>query len=277
MTEDVHWPNGARCAAVLTFDVDADSNLSHVEENRNRPKLLSMGRYGPLRGVPRILDMLDRQDVKATFFIPGVIIDEWPDRIREIASRGHEIAVHGYYHVSTETLSPEEQRDAHERSLEAALRVTGRRPVGVRPPGEYSPDTLRIVHDMGFLYDSNMRGDDRPYRVELDGKKTDLIEIAPMWELDDFPYFYFGYSLGSGPVRIQSPQTAYDAWTTEFDGYYRDGLCYQLMLHPQLIGKPGRTLMLEKVIEYIKGHDNVWFATCEEIARWWLAEGEPVE
>jgi peptidoglycan/xylan/chitin deacetylase (PgdA/CDA1 family) len=272
---DVRWPNGARCAVALTFDVDAESLFLADKENATRPKTLSMGTYGPLRGVPRLLDILDRQEVRATFFMPGWTIDHWPERTREIAARGHEIAVHGDLHENFSNLSPDQQRAVHKRSLEAAERVTGRRPVGVRPPGEYTPETLRIVHEMGFLYDSNMRGDDRPYRVHLDNQPTDLIEIAAHWELDDAPYFFFGHGKGNVGVRIQSPRAAYEAWTEEFDGYYRYGLCYVLMTHPQLIGKPGRALMLEQVIEHIKRHDKVWFATCEEIARWWLESGQP--
>ena len=213
--------------------------------------------------------------MRGTFFIPGWTIDNWPDCAREIADRGHEIAAHGYLHEEFSTLTPDEQRACHKRSLETAERVIGRRLVGVRPPGEYTPETLKIVHEMGFLYDSNMRGDDRPYRVRIDGVRTNLVEISPHWELDDGPYFSFGFGSGYAPVRIQSPETAYEAWSLEFDGYYREGLCYVLMTHPELTGKPGRALMLDRLIEYIKGHDGVWFATCAEIAEWWLASDQP--
>jgi peptidoglycan/xylan/chitin deacetylase (PgdA/CDA1 family) len=120
-----------------------------------------------------------------------------------------------------------------------------------------------------------MRGDDRPYRVKIDGELTRLIEICPHWELDDGPYFSFGFGSGYAPVRIQSPETAYEAWSREFDGYYREGLCYVLMTHPELTGTPGRALMLERLIGYIKNHDGVWFATCEQIAQWWLDSGQP--
>jgi len=225
--------------------------------------------------VPRILELLERQSVRATFFVPGWTTDNWPDSVAAISQAGHEIGVHGYLHEEFSSLTPAQQRDCHERALSAAERVTGRRPVGVRPPGEYTPETLRIVHEMGFLYDSNLRGDDRPYRVRIDGKTTRLVEICPHWELDDGPYFSFGFGSGYAPVRILSPQIAYDAWRTEFDGYYREGLCFMLMMHPELTGTPGRAMMLERVIEHMKGHDDVWFATCEEIARWWLESGQP--
>lgn len=274
MTE-VRWPNGARCAVAITFDVDAEALYLFHKENETRPKTLSMGTYGPLRGVPRILDLLDRQGIRATFFIPGWTMDNWPEQTREIARRGHEIAAHAYLHEQFNTLSPDEQRAVHRRSQETAERIIGRRMVGVRPPGEYTPETLGIVREMGFLYDANLRGDDRPYRVKIDGHTTDLIEIPGHWELDDAPYFLFAAGTGYAPLRIQSPLAAYEAWTREFDGYYREGLCYVLMTHPQIIGKPGRAILLEQVIEHIKQHDDVWFATCEEIARWWLESGQP--
>lgn len=268
------WPNGARCAVALTFDVDAESPFLFQPGGETRPKTLSMGTYGPKRGVPRILAILNRHRIRATFFVPGWTIDNWPETARDIARAGHEIGVHGYLHEEFSTLTPEQQRACHERSLAAAERVIGHRPVGVRPPGEYTPETLRIISEMGFLYDSNMRGDDRPYRVRIDGKITDLIEISPHWELDDGPYFSFGFGSGYAPVRIQSPETAYEAWSREFDGYYREGLCYLLMTHPELTGKPGRALVLERLIEYIEQHEGIWFATCEEIARWWLESGQ---
>jgi peptidoglycan/xylan/chitin deacetylase (PgdA/CDA1 family) len=111
--------------------------------------------------------------------------------------------------------------------------------------------------------------------VRIDDALTNLVEIPSHWELDDGPYFSFGFGSGYAPVRIQSPETAYEAWSCEFDGYYRDGLCYVLMTHPELIGKPGRALILDRLIKYIKAHDGVWFATCEEIARWWLTSNQP--
>lgn len=274
MTSPV-WPNGMRCAVALTFDVDAESPFLFQPGGDTRPKALSIGTYGPLRGLPRILDILGRAQVSATFFVPGWTIDNWPEAVKEIARAGHEIGVHGYLHEEFSSLTAEQQRACHSRSLAAAERVTGRRPVGVRPPGEYTPETLRIVWETGFLYDSNMRGDDRPYRVKIDGELTRLIEICPHWELDDGPYFSFGFGSGYAPVRIQSPETAYEAWSREFDGYYREGLCYVLMTHPELTGTPGRALMLERLIGYIKNHDGVWFATCEQIAQWWLDSGQP--
>lgn len=158
----VRWPNGARCAVAITFDVDAEALYLFHKENATRPKTLSMGTYGPLRGVPRILDLLDRQGIRATFFIPGWTMDHWPERTRAIARRGHELAAHGYLHEQFDTLSPDEQRAVRRRSQETAERIIGRRMVGVRPPGEYTPETLGIVREMGFLYDANLRGDDRP-------------------------------------------------------------------------------------------------------------------
>jgi peptidoglycan/xylan/chitin deacetylase (PgdA/CDA1 family) len=274
MTHPV-WPDGKQCAVALTFDVDAESPFLFQPGGEKRPKALSIGTYGPLRGVPRILDILARQHVPATFFVPGWTIDNWPEAVRDIARAGHEIAVHGYLHEEFSTLTPDQQRAIHLRALDAAERVTGRRPVGVRPPGEYTPETLRIIEEIGFLYDSNLRGDDRPYRVRVDGEATRLIEICPHWELDDGPYFSFGFGSGYAPVRIQSTEAAYETWSREFDGYHRGGLCYVLMTHPELTGTPGRALMLERLIEYMKKHERVWFATCEEIARWWLESGQP--
>jgi peptidoglycan/xylan/chitin deacetylase (PgdA/CDA1 family) len=254
----------------LTIDVDGEAAIINMGAGGS-PKMLSMGRYGPLRGVPRLLDVLDRQGVCATFFFPGYTLEHWPDVAREVVARGHEVALHGYLHESFGSLTADEQRRIHERSIQIAEEVLGYRPVGVRPPGDYNDDTLSIVREMGYIYDSNMRGDDRPYRVSIDGEPSELIEIPLHWELDDTPYFFFGHGTGYAGVRIESPEAAYEAYTTEFDGYLREGLCYVHTCHPEMMGKPGRAIVYERLIEYMRRAGDVWFAKCEDIARWWAA------
>lgn len=144
--------------------------------------------------------------------------------------------------------------------------------VGFRTPsGDLSAATPALLSRLGFLYSSSMRGDDRPYLA------GDLVEIPAHWELDDFPYFMFNFApaFPAGQGRIASYSQVYSIWEQEFDGYYRHGLCFVMMLHPQTIGTPGRIQLLRQLIAHMQSRPGVWFATGTEVADWWRTLGRP--
>jgi len=271
------WPNGARCAAMITVDVDAEFVwLGMDPENSQRPKTLSMGQYGPRRGLARVLDVLDRFGVKATFFVPGRVAELYPEQIRDVAQRGHEIGHHGYVHENFGLLNREQQRTVLEKGLEAIQSIAGVRPVGFRTPaGDMTKDTVPLLLEMGFKYSSSMRGDDRPYFSEVDGQATPLVEIPAHWELDDFPYFAFNYypPFPAGQGRIANYNQVLSIWKEEFDGYYRHGLCFVIMFHPQTIGTPGRIFLLEQLLSHMTSKPGVWFCTGSELADYWRQLG----
>jgi len=273
----IEWPNGAKAAAMITVDVDAEFVwLSMDPENIKRPKTLSMGQYGPKRGLDRILDVLDRFEIKATFFVPGRVAELYPDKIREVAKRGHEIGNHGYEHENFSKLTREQQREVLIKGNEAIEKICGVRPVGYRTPaGDLTKDTVPLLLELGFQYSSSMRGDDRPYFALADEKPTELVEIPAHWELDDFPYFAFNYfpPFPAGQGRIANYNQVLGIWKDEFDGYYEYGLNYVIMFHPQTIGTPGRIALLEQLLEHIKSKGNVWFCTGSEMAAFWRKYG----
>jgi len=276
--EGVAWPDGAQCAVMLTFDVDAETiwvngNAGYAGAD-DWLGSVSLGRYGPRRAVPRLLRLLDRQGVRATFFVPGWVVEHYPAVMREVLAAGHELAHHGYFHERFFDRSPAEQRHILEKSRRIFQDVLGIDGVGFRTPsGDFSKETPRLLDGMGFHYTSSMRGSDRPYRTVIDGRPTDLIEIPARWELDDFVMFgYNGFPADPrGQDRISGYRQTFDNWRREFDGYHRLGLCFVLMTHPQVIGKPGRALLLDEFIGYTKAAGGVWFATGREIADWWRA------
>lgn len=276
MGERINWPDGNRCAAMLTFDVDAETIwLSMFPESSELLKTLSMGTYGPLRGVPRILDLLDRYEVKSTFFVPGLVAEQHPQMVRDIHARGHEIANHGRVHENFSKLTIAQQRQVLMQSNSVLEDLTGEKVVGFRTPaGDFTRGTLDLLIELGFKYSSSMRGDDRPYRFELDGRKLDLIELPAHWELNDFNMFAFNYSppMPAGQCRITSHSAAYDIWSSEFEGYYALGLMYVIMLHPQVIGTPGRIRLLERLIKQIHGCPGVWFARGCDVVQWFLEQ-----
>lgn len=272
--EVIKWPDGAKCAVMISFDPDGETVFKGTPEGADWPwpRSVSIGRYGPVRGIPRLLDMLAGHGITATFFVPALTAVRHPGEFKEIAAAGHELGCHGYNHELFSTLTLEEQKDVILRSQAVFSELAGKTAVGFRTPsGDFTRDTPRLLDDLGFIYSSSMRGDDRPYRTVIDGKASDLIEIPAKWELDDYPQFGYNFFPPSprSQDRIESHRSALDNWIREFEGYYHYGLCYVIMFHPLLSGQPGRVKMIETLIEHIKTFPGVWFATGSEIAQWW--------
>ena len=267
MTARTGTASDHRVAVSLTFDFDAESawiGSFKVET----PSALSRGAYGAYEGVPRILRLLDKYGLPATFFIPGYTAELHPTETRDIAAAGHEIGHHGYIHEPPHLLSLDEERVMIERGLEALDRIVGVRPKGYRSPSwELSKNTFSLLAEYGFEYDASQLARDRPYWVEDAGKRTDLVEVPGAWELTDSAHFLFAYS----PIYLtglSAPSKVEEIWRADFDGAYEEGgdICYVLTMHPQIIGRHHRMAMLERIIAYILEHDDVWFAQMDDIA-----------
>lgn len=256
----IAWPGDARCAAAFTFDVDAEEVwLADDPDNARRPGVLSQGRYGPQVGVPRILDLLRVADVRATFFVPGRIAERYPDRIRQILDGGHELAHHGYTHRSVDALGPGEEAEELDRGLEV-LTGLGADVKGYRSPSwDLSELTLDLLEDRGFVYASNLMDDVVPYVHE--GRA--LVEVPVSWTLDDAPHMWFDAT--SWETTILPNDHVRRLWLDEFEGTRRLGGAFVLTMHPQLIGRPGRLLLLEEMLREVR-RDDVWIATAGELA-----------
>ncbi len=257
------WPNGARVAVGLSFDVDnATATLSTGNLDY---EVLSRGEYGAVDGLPRILRTLDRQQVPASFFIPAVSAVLHPRMIKEIqgSKLQHEIAVHGWIHERLPLLNDEkEEQRLLNQSIETLTQMMGKRPVGYRAPSwKFSGWTMGQVKAAGFLYDSSLMASDDAYELLLDGKPTGIVELPIERILDDFPYFG-GNADGSNP----SISDVYEVFQSEFDVAYEEGGLYLLTMHPHMIGHRSRAAMLERLVSYMKRKPGVWFATHEQIA-----------
>jgi len=254
------WPNNARVAVALSFDIDNEL----LTRTSPLPVPLSQGEYGAIAGLPRILAMLDRQQVPATFYIPAVSAMLHPEMIPAIMkSERHEIGVHGWIHENLPSIGDA----AHEeRLLTQAIayltKATGKRPVGYRAPSwAFSPNTLSQILKAGFLYDSSFMAMDEPYELVQHGKPTGLIELPIEWILDDFPY-YSGNASGSLP----SPEAVFNIYKDEFDVAYDERTMVVLTTHPHVSGHRSRLLQIDRLITYMKSKPGVWFATGEQIA-----------
>jgi peptidoglycan/xylan/chitin deacetylase (PgdA/CDA1 family) len=256
-----------RIAVALTFDFDAESAWLGAFKV-DTPSALSRGAYGANEGVPRILKLLEKYGLPATFYIPGDTCDRHPDETRAIAAAGHEIGHHGYLHEAPHVLTLEEERTMIERGLDALQRIVDVKPRGYRSPSwELSKATFGLLAEYGFDYDASQLARDRPYWVEDKGQQTNLVEVPSAWELCDSAHFLFAYNpiylVGlSGPSKVE------EIWREDFDGMYEEGgdICYVLTMHPQIIGRHHRLRMLERIINHIQEHDGVWFAQMHEIA-----------
>lgn len=251
---------------MLTFDLDAETMwTSRDPKNAERPIVLSQGAYGWKVGTPRILDLLDRHEVKATFFVPGLVIEARWRLAEEILARGHEIAHHSWSHRWILTLTPEEERDEMARGIEIIRRISGRRPAGWRSPAaEFSPITMSLLVEQGFRYSSNFFDDDSPYLHVHEGRRTNLVEFPFAWVLDDAPFFQYSITL---PGRtMQAPSAVAEAWCAEFDTLYAEDRAFTLAMHPQIIGRGSRLIALETLIRHVQAHPNVWFARMDEAA-----------
>jgi len=261
----VTWPGGARVAVMLTFDFDAETLwLSRDPENAKRPGILSKGLYGARVGVPKVLELLADFGLPATFFVPGWTAERHVSRCEAILAAGHEIGHHGYLHELTHPDFPDQEVEALDRGLEALQRMLGLRPKGYRSPaGETSENMIRLLAERGFLYDSTLMDAIDPYRHILPDGSPGPIELPWHWSLDDAPFSMFSR---------QTPRTIVDAdsilkiWIDEFEEIHRWGGLFDLVLHPQFIGRPNRLAMLRRFIEHVRGKDGVWFATGEQVA-----------
>ena len=262
------WPAGVAAAACFTFDVDAESAILAADPaTAGRRSVMSHQAYGPRTGVPRLLRVLERTGIRATFFVPGYTAERWPAAIRSIRDAGHEIAHHGYLHESVAALTPEAEERVLLRGLAALDAVAGVRPSGWRAPmweASWSSATLLAKH--GFRYDSSLMDADRPYRLGA-GAAGSLVELPIHWSLDDWePYVFLPDLSGSG--AIANPVEVVARWELELGALTAEGGLFVLTNHPFVSGRPSRAAELETLIRRAQATTGLWVATCDEVAQW---------
>lgn len=194
--QKIKWPNGARCAVMITLDLDGETTaLKNADKSEWLYRSYTYSTYGPNHAMPRLLDIFGRNNVPATIFTPARIAVNHPELIKEIDRAGHEIGHHGFDHELFANYTPDQQRDIIKRSQEVFHKLIGKTAVSYRTPsGDFSPETPRILVEEGFICSASMRDSDIPYRTIVDGQATDLIEVSGKWELDDHLYFAYKFS-----------------------------------------------------------------------------------
>lgn len=259
------WPGGARCAVALSFDCDHETfDLGRGQAAIGR---LAWGEFGRRVGVPRILSILGREGVPASFFMPAVagLVD--PEEPRRIVAAGHEVAMHGWIHETTSTLDAATERELMLRARDALEAMTGQAPRGFRAANwDLSPHTIPIVAEMGLSYDSSLMADENPYELLCDGRPTGVVEIPVEWLRDDAVYLMFNRSPPTRPWT--PPEDVFAIFRRELDAAHAEGGVFQLVMHPFVIGYRSRIWILEALVEHAKGLGDVWFATHGDLADW---------
>ncbi len=267
-------PNSTIC---LSFDFDAMSVWFGYDNTT--PAMLYRGEYGARVGVPRILELLQRHTIQATFFIPGHTIESFPESVEAIIAAGHEVGHHSYAHVDPSRQTAAEERADMERALQALNRI-GIKPLGFRSPSaDYSSVTLALLEEYGFLYDSSLMADDfRPYHPRIGdqvtqqsplirGREARIWELPMSFELDDWVHFQFNFN----PYRngTSAPSKVLEIWQAEFDWMHAniDGGILTVALHPQVIGRAHRVAMLEQFIAHCQQSGDVQFRRMGDVAK----------
>jgi peptidoglycan-N-acetylglucosamine deacetylase len=265
----VRWKGSARCAIALSFD--ADHETLELRFGGKSPGKISQGQFGGRVGSPRILRLLERYAVPATFFMPGVSALIHPDEPRAVVQAGHELGIHSWIHEFNSTLPFEAERELALRARDTLAKLSGKDPVGMRTASwDFSPGTLKIIRQMGLLYDSSLMADTEPYELLEDGEPTGIVEVPVEWIRDDAVYFNMDRMSALRPYT--SPDAVFDIFRRELEMAYQEKGLFVLTMHPHIIGQRSRIWILEEIIRLARSLDGVWFATHADIARYCAIE-----
>jgi peptidoglycan/xylan/chitin deacetylase (PgdA/CDA1 family) len=272
------WPDGYQSAAVITVNFDGESFEQPLLPNEPLWGRYSFGRYGAQLGVHRILEVLERYAVRATYFIPGWDVERYPDAMEAIASAGHELAGRGYANEDFSTLAADDQRGVLERSEAVFTRVFGQAPAGWRAPGGapaaggraalapvgslMSAETRAILAERGYRYDSSYCDDDVPY-VVANARGERLVELPQFTTATDAFYYQ----------AHRSPFVVSAAWREDLSAVHEAGGLFNLALSPRGDWGSGRGVRIRAVADILQAlHETpgVWLTTCAEVASWAL-------
>lgn len=271
-------------------DVDAVAGWLGSYGGEDSPDDISRGLFAGEVGVPRLLDLFDKYQLKTTWFIPGHSLETFPEQMKDVYTRGHEIGAHGYSHENPIAMTPQQEEDVLLRSIKLIKDLTGKKPHGyVAPWWEFSNVTNKLLYKHGIKYDhSLMHNDFSPYYVRegdrwtkidytkkaedwmkplIRGKETGLIEIPANWYLDDLPPMMF-IKKSPNSHGFVNPRDIEQMWLDQFDWVYEnmDYAVFTMTIHPDVSGRPQVLKMHERIIEYINKHENIRWATFNEIA-----------
>ena len=269
--DKISWPNDARIAVFINSELEPVFRVPPLPNGAPNLLELSQRRYDATRGFWRVLDVFSDNDIKTTFFTTGRTAEEFPDAVKEIVKRGHELAAHSYFTEDLPNLKREDEEAALKKALATLEKVSGVKPTGwLSHRAQPSSNTAEILAQNGLLWHSDSMDDDLPYILEFGNRK--LVEIPRSFLTDDVGVVGRISSLPMNP-----PRYIYEVWKEEFDALYAEGkkrpAMFTFCLHMFQAGRPGASAALDRLLKYIKKQAGVWFCTGEALARYWLGRG----
>ena len=277
----IKWPGDARIAISLVINFEEGSEMSPLigdevaeptgeafQDPIGQRRLINESHYeyGSRVGFWRILEILDKYQVKATAFACGMALEVNPESAKEIVARGHEPASHGHRWAPRSMETIEEEREYIRKAVAAGTKMTGERPLGWLSTTSSGHTRELLAEEGGFVYDSDSFADDLPFFVNVNGKKW-LVLPYDLTTNDMLFSHLPGYA---------QPEDFFFQLKESFDCLYEEGATYPKMmsvgLHLRFTGRPGRANALDDFIRYARSFPGVWFARRIDIARWWLEE-----
>lgn len=271
--DQLEWPGGAGVCTLITVDLSLATGSEGVTEGD-----LSTDRaaFGLHEGLDSVIGMLELFGLKATFAVPGVMADLYGNRLRELQSAGHEIAVQGFAHEDVSELSRAEEAKRIEAASDLVAAVTGRRPAGwfslPRPSDPYavgtvSPNTIDLLAESDYQYFSPGLSDDVPYYWVADFESQRNVLAMPYYFHFDDQFFLMFPSKGTG---LEHADALFANWVAEFDAQHERRRCFSMVLHPHAVAWCNRQRRLERFFEHLAAQDDVWNPTTEQCAAYWL-------
>jgi len=283
---DPRWPKGARLALsfVVNYEEGGENAILHGDKaseaflhevvgiqplvGRRNLAVESVYGYGSRAGFWRILETFRARRLPFTAYAVGMAIARHPEAAKAMIADGHEIASHAWRWIDYDRMPLAEERRHFRLAIEAIEQAAGVRPVGWYT-GRLGPNTRRlVVEEGGFLYDSDAYDDDLPYWVRVPGRDRKPV-----------PHLVIPYTLDNNDMRFAGYQgfnTGEDFFTylrDAFDVLYREGERAPKMmsvgLHLRLVGRPGRFAGLQRFLDHVQRHDDVWVCRRMDIARHW--------
>ena len=291
-TEASKTKNKPNKEIICAFGTDIDSVAGQIGSyaGGDSPSDIQRGIFAGEVGTIRLLNLFKKYELKTNFFIPAHSIETFPNTMKRVVEEGHEIGAHGYLHENPIAMSAVQEEAVLVKSIEVIEKLSGRKPRGyVAPWWEMSAATAALLQKYGFKYDhSQGYRDSQPFYARVGdswnvidyskkaekwmkplkhGKEINLVEIGANWYLDDLPPMMFMKKVPNSHGFV-NPRDIEQMWRDQFDWVYRelDYGVFPFTIHPGVSGRPQVILMLERLIEYINGHDGVRWMTFEDIA-----------
>ena len=279
----VKWPNQKRVAVsfVLNFEeggefsmADGDPVNEAVYEVIDRqaqidPCIDSHFEYGTRVGYWRIAELFERFGANFTLSSCGRAVERSPWLVQDAVKRGHEISAHGYRWERHVAMDEATERQSIMATIKAIEQASGKPPVGWHTRSSPSPNTRRILSELGFLYDSDAYNDDTPYFVDVGAKKHLVLPYA--FDTNDM-HFQHSDRFTTAEQFSQYVCEAYDWLEQEGQAWPR---MLSIGLHLRMIARPGRIGAVQRILRHLQQRDSAWITTRSQIAQHWLAHSKP--